>query len=86
MVTVLTATLIFGVLTIITLLVIKITQTGPAPLALPDQITLPQGQTAQAITKGRDWFAVVSHDSEANEFIYIFNPDGTIRQRMEISK
>ncbi|MEL7098665.1 MAG: DUF6476 family protein [Pseudomonadota bacterium] len=49
LVTVLTATMILGVLLIVTLLVIRL-NTAPAPLTLPEGLTLPDGSVPQAIT------------------------------------
>lgn len=63
LVTVLTTTMIFGVLAIVALLVIRFTQT-PASVNLPDEIVLPGGTTATAFTRGPDWFAIVTSDDE----------------------
>jgi hypothetical protein len=59
LVTVLTATMIAGVLLIIALIVIRF---NDAPPDLPDRITLPDGSQASAFTQGTDWFAVVTTD------------------------
>ena len=61
LVTVLTATMILGVLTIVVLLVIRL-QT-PALPSLPERITLPEGVTAEAVTFGPNWIAVVTDDA-----------------------
>lgn len=61
LVTVLTAIMIFGVLTIITLLVIRL-RAPEAPL--PAEITLPDGATATAFTQGADWYAIVTEDDQ----------------------
>jgi len=49
LVTVLTATMILGVLLIVALLVIRL-NSAPPPLALPDGLTLPDGRAPQAVT------------------------------------
>ncbi len=69
LVTVLTATMILGVLTIVVLLVIRL-QT-PA-VALPGEIVLPDGAVATAFTQGEGWFAVVTSDDR----ILIFDRAG----------
>lgn len=69
LVTVLTATMILGVLTIVVLLVIRL-QT-PA-VALPSEIVLPDGAVATAFTQGDGWFAVVTADDR----ILIFDQAG----------
>lgn len=62
LVTVLTGTMIAGLLTIIALLVIRFSD-DPAP-GFPDGITLPPGASAQAFTQGRDWYAIVTDDDQ----------------------
>ena len=80
--TVLTATMILGVLAIVTLLVIRLQAPAPAPPPLPDTIALPEGVTALAITQARDWYAVVTGD----ERILIFDRDtGALRQEVAIT-
>ncbi len=59
LVTVLTATMIGGVLLIIALIVIRF---NDAPPELPDRIVLPDGSEASAFTQGMGWFAVVTTD------------------------
>ena len=61
LVTVLTATMILGLLVIIALFVIKFSEARPR-LALPEQIALPEGATATAFTRGDGWYAVVTDD------------------------
>lgn len=81
LVTVLTATMILGVLAIVALLVIRL-QTPP-PLALPDSIALPDGTQAAAFTQGDGWFAVVTQ----NDQILIFDrANGTLIQTVEIAR
>lgn len=72
LVTVLTATMILGLLTIIVLVVITLTRFSPS-MPLPENITLSAGETAQAITKGKSWFALVTIDGNQTERIRIFD-------------
>lgn len=76
LVTVLTATMIFGVLSIVALLVIRLQTPPPTPasidLALPDSVILPDGATATAMTRGTDWIAIVTD----NERILIYGLKG----------
>jgi len=59
LVTLLTATMIGGVLVIIVLIVMRFYD---APPPLPERLTLPEGVAATAFTQGPDWFAVVTDD------------------------
>ena len=61
LVTVLTATMIGGVLLIIGLIVIRFYDVPPP---LPDSITLPNGARALTFTQGPDWYAVVTSDDQ----------------------
>ncbi|MEO1453054.1 MAG: DUF6476 family protein [Pseudomonadota bacterium] len=81
LVTVLTATMILGVLAIVALLVIRL-QT-PAPLALPDSIALPDGTQATAFTQSDGWFAVVTAD---NQILIFDRLNGTLLQTVEIAR
>ncbi|MFY9212961.1 MAG: DUF6476 family protein [Aestuariivita sp.] len=78
LVTLLTVVMIGGLVVITSLIVIRFSQTGPA---LPDQITLPDGTTAETFTKGRGWYGVVTTDNQ----ILIFDQlTGALRQTIEI--
>ena len=78
LVTLLTVVMIGGLLVVVSLLVIRFSQTGPV---LPDQITLPDGATAQAVTMGNGWYAVVTTDNR----ILIFDQlTGSMRQTIVI--
>lgn len=79
LVTVLTATMIVGVLAIVVLLVIRLqAPTGPY---VPEAIALPDGVSATAYTQGVGWIAVVTDTNE----ILIFDPDGhALRQRIPV--
>jgi uncharacterized protein DUF6476 len=80
LVTVLTASMIIGVVTIIALLVIRL-QADPSALVLPAEITLPNGTKALAFTQANDWYAVITTDDE----ILIFNRDDQkLRQRIQV--
>ena len=81
LVTVLTATMILGVLTIVALLVIRL-QT-PSSLALPDSIALPDGTQVTAFTQGTGWFAVVTAD---NKLLIFHRQNGTLLQTVEIAR
>ncbi|WP_235820057.1 DUF6476 family protein [Phaeovulum veldkampii] len=92
LVTALAATMIVGLVTIVTLLVIRLPgggaqapqagvaaggQTGALP-ALPASITLPDGAEVQAVTFARDLLVVVTASGE----VLIYTPDGHLRQRV----
>ncbi|WP_424941715.1 DUF6476 family protein [Aliiroseovarius crassostreae] len=81
LVTTLTATTILGLIVLITVIVMRFQQENVVPL--PDELVLPAGVTATAVTRGPGWFAVVTED----ERILILEPDGqTIRREVAISK
>ena len=72
LVTALTVTLIAGVITIVGLLVIRLSAAAP-PLTLPPEIGLPAGETAEAVTLGRGWVAVVTRDAAGRERVRILD-------------
>ncbi len=72
----LTAVMIGGVLVTFALIVIRLSDRTPT---LPDQVELPDGAKAQAVTIGNNWYAVVTDDNR----ILIFDKT-TGRQRQEI--
>ena len=83
LVTVLTATMILGIAAIVVMLFIRFSgqtpeQTGPG---LPDNITLPDGANAQAVTFGADWVAVVTLQ---NEILVFDRVTGALRQSLKI--
>lgn len=72
--TLLTATLILGVITVVALLVIRLAALKPeAPPMLPAQINLPKGERTQAVTLGTGWIAVVTSDAEGVERIRVLD-------------
>lgn len=81
----LTITMIVGVITVVGLLVTRLPQSlGPrsAAPALPDTITLPAGTSAQAVTFGAGWTAIVTQDNR----ILIFGADGAMTQEIAIQQ
>ncbi|MCX7286561.1 MAG: DUF6476 family protein [Rhodobacterales bacterium] len=77
LVIILTLTMIGGVITVVTVLVTRMPQAfvAPAP-ALPEGFALPAGVSAEAVTFGKGWVAVVTGDNR----ILIFGKDGKLRQ------
>lgn len=72
--------MILGVLAITALLVMRILQ-EPAPLALPAQITLPDGTVPVALTVTPHWYGVVTGRDE----ILIFDHDGRQIQAISVT-
>ncbi|MEL7164107.1 MAG: DUF6476 family protein [Pseudomonadota bacterium] len=78
LVTALTAIMIVGVVAVVSLLVIRLQAHPPV---LPEQIVLPDGVAARAVTIGVDWYAVVTDDDR----ILIFDRlSGGLRQEVVI--
>ncbi len=76
--TTLTVVMIGGLVVVISLLVIRLSADGPS---LPAEIALPAGTTAQAVTFGTGWIAVVTTDDQ----ILILDPDShAVRQTIEL--
>lgn len=74
LVTTLTVVMICGVVVVVGLLVTRLSDDTPT---LPDEITLPGGARAQAVTIGDGWYAVVTDDQR----ILIFDrTTGKLRQ------
>ena len=83
LVTALTLTTIVGLVVLVGVVVMRFSQTTPqqtAPVALPDQITLPDGVSADAVTFGADWIAIVS----GNEILVFDKDSGDILKRVAI--
>ncbi|MCY1125803.1 DUF6476 family protein [Frigidibacter sp. RF13] len=88
LVTVLTATMIAGLLTIIVIFVTRFPgATAPGTAApgalptLPDRITLPAGASAAAVTYGQGWIGVVT---DGNAFLIFDAATGALRQTVSI--
>jgi hypothetical protein len=81
LVTTLTVVMIAGLVTVITLLVIRLSSDPQAPsLALPDSLDLPDGVAAEAVTFGDGWIAVVS----GSEILVFDSADGNLRQTITL--
>jgi hypothetical protein len=80
LVTILTVTMIGGVLTIVALLVMRLG--GSERVTFPDQIELPDGSTATAFTQGQGWYAVVTGE---NEVLIYSSTSGALVQRIPIT-
>ncbi|MEK0162864.1 MULTISPECIES: DUF6476 family protein [unclassified Phaeobacter] len=78
MVTTLTVIMICGFLVVLTLLVIRLSASGPK---LPETVTLPAGISARAVTFGDGWIAVVT---DGDEILILNNLSGAIEQRVAI--
>ncbi|WP_366194553.1 DUF6476 family protein [Meridianimarinicoccus marinus] len=86
LVSVLTAVMILGIVTIIGLMIWKFSgETAPSlpdVVTLPDTVTLPDGTVPMAVTVGAAWYAVVTAQDE----ILIFDKaTGTLRQQVKIT-
>lgn len=81
LVTVLTVVMIVGLIAVVITFVTRFP--GGDGVTLPDQVTLPEGVRANAVTLGEGWYAVVTDDDR----ILIFDRDsGDLRQSVEISR
>ena len=79
LVTGLTVTMIVGFITIVVLFAMRFSEMRR--VELPDTITLPDGETAAAFTRGNGWFAVVT---ENDEILVYSAATGNLRQRIKI--
>jgi len=84
LVTILTASMIAGLVTIIVLIVIRVpnvVRTIEDPVPLPATLTLPDGKEAETFTMGRDFYAVITTSRE----ILIFDrATNELRQTLQI--
>ena len=82
LVTVLTVVMIVGLIAVVITFVTRFPG-GDGGIGLPDEVTLPEGVRASAVTMGADWFAVVTDDDR----ILIFDRDsGALRQSVQITR
>jgi len=82
----LTVVFILGFITIVIVIVMQFARTNTVATGpeLPPLAALPTSETAQAVTYGSDWIAIVTIDEEGNERIRTFGSDGTPRQTIDI--
>jgi hypothetical protein len=78
LVIILMVVMIVGVITIVALLV---TRMSPGALPLPETIRLPDGALAQAVTAGDGWYAVVTTD---NRILIFDRMSGALRQEVAV--
>jgi len=84
-----TITMILGLITIVTLIVMTFVRTGDRTASqdftIPVQIKLPEGENLQAYTKGDTWSAIVTRSADGQDRIHILDPEsGEIRQTVLI--
>lgn len=81
LVTILTATMIAGIVALVWLMYTRLpggATASPPPPALPAAIALPEGATAQAVTAGPGWWAVVTVSGD----ILLYGADGALLRRI----
>ncbi|MEP2533296.1 DUF6476 family protein [Shimia sp.] len=78
LVTGLTGVMIVGLLVIVVLIVMRFRDTGPV---LPEEIALPEGTRAHAVTAAEGWFAVVTDD---NRILIYDRITGALRQEIDV--
>ena len=83
LVAVLTGTMIIGLITIVALLVIRLQTPDTPSMMLPDQIVLPEGIRAGAVTVGPDWYLIVP---DTGDSVLIYDADGALLQRVDIQR
>jgi hypothetical protein len=83
----LTVVFILGFITIVGVIVMQFARTNTAPAGpeLPPFTSLPGNETAQAVTFGSDWIAIVTIDDQGFERIRTYGKaDGLPRQTIDI--
>ena len=78
LVTMLTASMIVGILVIVALLVIKIRSED---LNFPDNLVLPDGTKPVSFTRTKNWYSVVTEDNN----ILIYKNDGILIKSIKVS-
>lgn len=77
LVTTLTATMMIGLVILVTLIVIRFKE---RQTTWPDAISIPSGVQAVSITSGKGWFGIVTDDQR----LLIYAPDGTFQKEIKI--
>ncbi|SHJ41175.1 hypothetical protein SAMN05444000_10893 [Shimia gijangensis] len=80
LVTALTSVMMVGLVVVVALIVIRLNADGPT---MPDQIVLPDGVSATALTIGQGWWAVVTDD---NQILIYDQLTGALRQNVQIGQ
>jgi len=81
LVTILTATMIIGLLTIVALFVIRFSS-DRVSISIPDEISLPDGARAVAFTRGSNWYAVVT---DGDEILIYDGVTNELRQTVKVN-
>lgn len=76
--------MIIGLITIVTLLVIRLPKAAAPQPALPAPVEMPGGLVADAVTMGRGWVGVVATGAEGQEFLIFDGKTGALRQRIPV--
>ncbi|WP_282096598.1 DUF6476 family protein [Epibacterium ulvae] len=79
LITTLTAVMICGLVVVVALLVIRLSDDGPD---LPENIALPDGIEAKAVTFGEGWIAIVTTD---DRILVLNNLTGQIQQEVRLT-
>lgn len=88
LVTILTATMILGLIIIMGLVVTMFLERGErAGLILPEEMALPAGHVAGAITAGDDWIGVVTTRKDGQQSFHVLDKEtGALRQSIVIGE
>jgi predicted PurR-regulated permease PerM len=82
LVTVLTITMICGIITLVFLIVIKMKDlNNNFSISLPKEIILPDDKVVKSFTKGTNWYAIVT---ESNEILIYDSNTNNIKQIVKI--
>ncbi|HQU67886.1 MAG TPA: DUF6476 family protein [Albidovulum sp.] len=84
LVTALAGTMIIGLITIVTLFVIRLPKAPEPRPALPEALQMPAELTAEAVTMGRGWVGVVASGAAGEEFLIFDATSGALRQRIPV--
>lgn len=68
----LTLTLIIGFIVIVVAVLLRLNQV-PSPVAMPEAVILPSGESARAVTLSGSWVALVTVNAAGEERIRVFD-------------
>jgi hypothetical protein len=80
LVTLLTLTMIGGIIVLVTLIFIRF-QGEAQPMSLPKSITLPDGARPVAFTQTPEWYAIITDDHH----IMVFDINGALFQTIKVT-